>query len=82
MGPATIVWVSLNYAVTYKNIVHPDQSWDFSEHGPDMTHHSEIQWASSITASETTVPLVKEDMNSLLKNLSGETKRTWSKSIK
>lgn len=56
--------------------MHPDHSLDFGEHGPDMTHHSEIQWASSITASETNVPLVKVDMNSLLKNLSGETKRT------
>lgn len=44
--------------------------------GPAATHHSEIQWASSTTASDTRVLVEKMDVNSEFRNLSGETNRT------
>lgn len=45
------------------------------------THHSDIQWASSTTTSDITIA-ESIDKNSKFKNLSGETKSTWSINMK
>lgn len=44
-----------------------------------ITHHSEMQWASSITASDIDTASSNTDKKSAFKNLSGETKSTWCK---
>lgn len=44
--------------------------------GLPVTHHSEIQWASSTTASDINALEENMDVNSEFKNLSGDTNRT------
>ena len=42
------------------------------------THHSEMQWTSSIATRDIGSPSLNISRNSSFKNLSGETKSTWS----
>lgn len=42
------------------------------------THHSEMQWASSIATRDIGSPSLNISRNSSFKNLSGETKSTWT----